>query len=366
MKEAEKRNISLIEADNFQNLPGMGIKGNVHKDDISYSLIIGNEKIMNKSKIDISAFKDQADQLSSQAKSIIYYAVDGKLQALMGAADTLKESSFALIKELKKDGIYTIMLSGDSKKTALAVADRLSIDECRYELMPADKEKIISLDKENLIAMVGDGINDSPALAAADIGIAVGSGTDVAIESADIVLMHSDMMDLIKAIDLSKLSGRKIRENLFWAFFYNAVCIPLAAGVFYPSLGLSLNPMWASAAMSLSSVFVVFNALTIFSFKGRYTKESGSISNDKGQEKYIEKEKIEENKMKKIVHIEGMSCMHCKKHVEDALNAIEGLDAHVDLEKAIAEIEMKNKLSNNKIKEVVDQAGYKVTSIEDL
>lgn len=400
LRAAEEKNIELLETRDFQAISGKGIRGNIVLNERPIQVLLGNEKLITDYGIELGDFKQRADDLSGEGKTPMYMAFDGKLTALLAAADKLKESSYPAIRNLKEMGIETVMLSGDSKRTALAIGEKIGISQVKYELLPQDKEEIIRLDMEeisraaadkerDLVAMVGDGINDSPALARADIGLAVGAGTDVAIDSADIVLMHSDLGDIVKAFDLSSLAGKKIKENLFWAFFYNAICIPLAAGVFYPSFGISLNPMFASAAMSLSSVFVVFNALSINSFGKEYKKESPIKSNEEKiiedgankkeeiSDQYsdnntvrieeIKEENIEEgkNKMKKIIKIEGMSCMHCKKHVEEALNAIEGVKAVVDLDKAIAEVELTKAIEDKLLEDAVEEAGYKATSITE-
>ena len=287
------------------------------------------------------------------------------------------------------------MLTGDNKKTANYIAENLGIDECYSEVMPDQKDEIITNLKNQgkTVGMVGDGINDSPALARADVGIAVGAGTDIAIESADVVLMKSDLQDVVTAIKLSKQTLKNIKENLFWAFFYNILCIPLAMGIFYPAFKLSLNPMIGSLAMSFSSVFVVSNALRLRNFKAdkkvEYVKEQISldvnvilINNNEISERYtvkgtekinnadnlseniINTSKSEVNKMKKTMYIEGMTCKHCKARVEKVLNELNGVTATVNLEEKTAVLEMDDNVDNDILKNTVEDAGYDVKNIE--
>ena len=259
------------------------------------------------------------------------------------------------------------MLTGDNKRTAEAVARSLGITNVVSEVMPQDKESVVReiQQKGGKTAMIGDGINDAPALARADVGIAIGAGTDVAIESADIVLMKSDLMDAVTAVKLSRAVIKNVKENLFWAFFYNALCIPLAAGVFYPLFQIKLNPMIGAAAMSLSSVCVVSNALRLRLFK----PNNPSVN----EEYYIEETPInsisnEENKgeslMKKEMLIEGMMCAHCSGRVEKALNDIDGVQAKVDLDKKTAYVELSKDVTDAELSKAVTDAGYEVVSVK--
>ena len=248
-----------------------------------------------------------------------------------------------------------IMLTGDNRKTAEAIRSQVDIDQVIAEVLPADKEKTVAAlqEKGKKVAMVGDGINDAPALMRADVGLAIGAGTDVAMESADIILMKNDLLDVATAIKLSKAVIRNIKENLFWAFFYNSIGIPVAAGLFYPFFGWKLNPMLGALAMSLSSVCVVSNALRLKLFK---------IEKKEMNQKEEREEKKEENGMK-TVKIEGMMCMHCVGHVEEALNKISGVEANVSLEDKCAYITCKEDVKEQDIKSAVEEAGYQVTEI---
>ena len=271
-------------------------------------------------------------------------------------------------------GIRVVMLTGDNRRTAQAVGQALGVDEIVAEVLPQDKEKTVSAlqAQGRKVAMVGDGINDAPALARADVGIAIGAGTDVAIESADIVLMKSDLMDAVTAVELSRATIRNIKQNLFWAFFYNIICIPIAAGVFYPLFHLQLSPMFAAAAMSLSSVCVVTNALRLRFFKPsiqppcpcegegsgyaipQSTCESGGCAAPilKGEEKPMEKKVI----------VEGMMCQNCVKHVSKALNGLPDVTAEVDLESKTATVT--GDVSDDAIRQAITEAGYEVSSIQ--
>ena len=246
------------------------------------------------------------------------------------------------------------MLTGDNERTARAIGKNLGIEEIIAGVLPQDKEKEIAklLDKGKKVAMVGDGINDAPALARATVGIAIGSGTDIAMETADIVLMGNDLRNVASAIQLSQSVMRNIKENLFWAFFYNILGIPLAAGVFYPAFGIKLSPAFGAAAMGLSSVFVVSNALRLKLFRPVFQNQK----TDHSKEDYV---------MKKTIQIEGMMCAHCKAHVEQALNEIEGVDAKVDLEAANALVILSRDVKDEEFVNAVTEAGYHVKSIQE-
>jgi Cu+-exporting ATPase len=265
VREAEKLNLELIKGENFKALPGRGIQVTLQNKNV----LLGNKKLMDENSIDINELLESVDRLAEQGKTPMYIAIEDKAAGVIAVADIVKSSSKSAIKKLREMGIEVAMITGDNKKTAEAIAKLVGIDLVLAEVLPQDKanevKKLQALGKK--VAMVGDGINDAPALAQADIGIAIGSGTDVAMESADIVLMKSDLMDVATAIQLSKSTIRNIKQNLFWAFAYNVAGIPIAAGLLFAFGGPTLNPIFAAAAMSLSSVSVLTNALRLKSFK---------------------------------------------------------------------------------------------------
>ncbi|NMA79878.1 MAG: heavy metal translocating P-type ATPase, partial [Clostridiales bacterium] len=267
VKKVAEVGIEVGEVQGFEAISGKGVVGSID----GKKHISGNLAMMKENGIDISALESDADTLAENGKTPLYFASDEKLLGIIAVADVVKPTSAEAIKELKNIGVDVVMLTGDNAKTAEAIRRQLDIDRVVAEVLPQDKESEIRSiqDQGKKVAMVGDGINDAPALARADVGIAIGAGTDIAIESADIVLMKSDLQDVVTAIELSNATIRNIKQNLFWAFFYNTLGIPLAAGVFYSLLGWKLNPMFAAAAMSLSSVFVVTNALRLKLFKPR-------------------------------------------------------------------------------------------------
>ncbi|MBF1091245.1 MAG: HAD-IC family P-type ATPase, partial [Solobacterium sp.] len=284
------------------------------------------------------------------------FAQDGKLIGMITAADTIKEDSFDAITKLKKLGMQVVMLTGDNERTASAIAKVAGVDRVVAGVKPDGKEAVISeLQKQGKVAMVGDGINDAPALTKADIGIAIGAGTDVAIDSADIVLSNSTLTDVVRAVRLSRATLHNVKENLFWAFFYNLICIPLAAGLF----GLSMNPMFGAAAMALSSVTVCMNALRLNLFK---------IDKDI-EEKHIQREKHterkEEKQMEKKIMIEGMVCGHCEKAVKNALEKIDGVtSAEVSHVSKQAIVTLNKEVSNEELRKAVEAEDYTVTGIE--
>ena len=294
------------------------------------------------------------------------------LLGVIGAADVVKPTSAQAIRELKKMGIQVIMLTGDNERTAKAIQRQLDIDTVIAEVLPQDKEREVAKLQESgrKVAMVGDGINDAPALARADVGIAIGAGTDVAIESADIVLMKNDLLDVVTAVGLSKAVIRNIKENLFWAFFYNVCGIPLAAGVFYTAFGLKLSPMFGAAAMSLSSLFVVSNALRLrfFHVLKKPQQEENIRSAEVNTEQTVNTAaKAADNKEEMNMYtmkIEGMMCPHCQAAVTKALNGIEGVKAEVNLEKKEAYVEAPDSVSKEDLTKAVVDAGYEVVSVE--
>ena len=355
---------NVLESTDFEATAGGGVSAVIGKEKV----VAGNAKLCGNYE-GADDFKQAAEEFAANGKTPLYLACDEKVIALFALADEVKEDSREAVLRLKEAGIKVYMLTGDNSVVAKAIAEKAGIDDFIAEVLPEDKEKFVTkLRSEGYnVAMVGDGINDAPALAAADLGIAIGAGTDIAIESADVVLMQSKLTDAEAAIRLSRKTVLNIKENLFWAFIYNLLCIPLAAGVF-ASLGVSLNPMWASAAMSVSSVCVVLNALRLRLFKSEPKKKkipSKERVSEEKTENEIKTEKInqKENIKMKTVKIEGMSCMHCAGRVQKALEALEGTESvKVDLDKGIAEYE--GTASEEAIRKAVEDAGYEVTKVE--
>ncbi len=345
---------AAIPVTGFEAVFGRGVKGYLEQDGKQTRYLAGNVRFLEESSIAITdEQKNRITGLSVQGKTPLLFADDKQLIAVIAVADAIKESSGAAIRELQNMGIEVVMLTGDNQTTANAVKEKLGIGKVIAQVLPEDKEKEI----RNLqaagrkVAMVGDGINDAPALMAADVGIAIGAGTDVALESADIVLMKSMLTDVVTSIRLSRKVIINIKENLFWAFFYNSIGIPLAAGLLYPLWGIKLSPMYGAAAMSLSSLFVVGNALRLKNFKRK-------------------KEKVtEEKKVTKTITIEGMSCGHCTGRVQKALEGVAGVkEVTMSLEDKSAVVILDNDISDEILDNVITEAGYEVTRIktEDL
>ena len=332
----------------------------------------GNRAMMEQSGVDLDEWAAKADELAAQGKTPLYFAdeTDGKLLGVIAVADTPKPSSKDAVAAFKELGLEVVMLTGDNKRTAHAIGRELGVTSVLAEVLPQDKErKIASLQAEGKkVAMVGDGINDAPALARAEVGLAIGAGTDVAIESADIVLMKSDLLDVAAAVELSRATIRNIRQNLFWAFFYNSLGIPLAAGVFYAALSWQLNPMFAAAAMSLSSVTVVTNALRLRFFKSKFRSDTPAAPACNGTCPLELKENTNQggNKtMNKTMKIEGMMCAHCTGRVEKALAAIDGVSAvEMSLEGKSATLTLSKDVDNQVLTDAVTQAGYEVVSVQ--
>lgn len=344
--KAKEEKIEFIEIQEFQSTSGRGIQGKIN----GQKYFAGNIAFMDENKININEFKSSSDKLASKGKTVLYFANENKLLGIIAVADVIKETSYVAIKEMKKRGIETIMVTGDNHVVAETIAKEVGINKVVSEVLPQDKEK--EVEKQQLkgrkIAFVGDGINDSPALIKADVGIAIGSGTDIAIESADIVLMKNNLEDVVTALGLGKAVIRNIKTNLFWAFFYNCIGIPIACGILYPSLGLKLNPMIGAAAMSLSSVCVVTNALRLRKYKINFKEENKKMT------EYI-----------KNVSIEGMQCNHCKMSVEKALNEIEGvINVDVNLENKNAIIKSEKEIEDTVIHSKIEDAGFKVIDIK--
>lgn len=378
--EAQKQNLSLLPVEDFVSEPGKGIRGRIK----GKIYLAGNQKIIEENGVDIRALERPAARLAEEGKTPMFFAQDGQAIGIIAAADIIKPTSAQAVAEWKAMGIDVVMLTGDNERTAAAIQKQVGITRVVAQVMPQDKEKEVRAIQQSgkKVAMVGDGINDAPALTAADVGIAIGAGTDIAIESADIVLMKSDLMDAVTAIQLSKATLRNIKENLFWALFYNSLGIPLACGVFFFLLGWKLNPMFAAAAMSLSSVFVVSNALRLKFFRPKLSAPAAGAVNEKAS-KGIHVENLilpkpeelqnqlenKENKgefamTEKIMKIEGMACGHCSARVEKALNAIDGVSATVDLEAKTASITLIKPVDDQVLIKAVTDAGYEAAGLE--
>ena len=356
VREAEERKIPLVPARDFEAVHGRGVRAEVQ----GSHYLAGNRAMMEESGIDLGAEHLMADGLAENGKTPLYFAQDGRLMGLIAVADTVKPSSAEAMCGFRALGIDVVMLTGDNQRTADAIGRELGVTKVIAEVLPQDKEAVIaSLQTEGRrVAMVGDGINDAPALARSDVGLAIGAGTDVAIESADIVLMKSDLLDAVTAVELSKATIRNVKQNLFWAFIYNIIGIPLAAGVWFPLTGWQLNPMFAAAAMSLSSVSVVSNALRLKLFKPRRSHPAKSVPT--GADGHIDMKK-EVCQMEKKLTIDGMMCQHCVAHVSKALNSLPGVTASVDLDTKTATVS--GTASDEALKKAVEEAGYSVVSI---
>ena len=368
LEESRKRNLSLTPVSGFEAVHGRGARAIL--DGRTY--LGGNRAMMEEAGIAPGSLTVQADELAAQGKTPLYFGdeTNKKLLGIIAVADTPKPSSKDAVAAFRELGLEVVMLTGDNQRTAEAIGRELGVTQVMAEILPQDKErKIASLQAEGRkVAMVGDGINDAPALARADVGLAIGAGTDVAIESADIVLMKSDLLDVAAAVELSRATIRNIKENLFWAFFYNALCIPLAAGVFYAALGWQLNPMFAAAAMSLSSVTVVTNALRLRFFKSKHRSDAPAEAPCGGSCPLEWKDKPNQggnNTMNKTMKIEGMMCAHCTGRVEKALSAIDGVSAvEMSLEGKSATLTLSKEVDNQVLTDAVTQAGYEVVSVQ--
>lgn len=365
---AEEQHAELPdEVDGFAQIPGGGLSGTV----AGHAILIGNARLMAAHKIALGGLAEKAEAAAAKAETPLFVAVDGTVQALFAIADVIKESSPQAIARLHQMGIRTIMLTGDQPKTASVIASAVGVDEVVAGVLPDQKEqKVHELQRQgHKVAMVGDGINDAPALARADVGIAIGAGTDVAIGSADIVLMHSDPADVATAIELSCATMRDIHQNLFWALFYNAICIPVAMGVLTP-WGITLNPMVGAAAMGFSSVFVVSNALRLFAWKPSTAKKGykapAAIVTESGQTGTDEALSGEEgtDMAHKTLSIDGMMCEHCVQHVTEALEGVKGVkNVKVSLDDKQATLDAGLLVSDDKLKKAVADAGYTVTAV---
>lgn len=356
--------ITAGEVDDFVALPGNGLSGIYEGSE----LCGGNANFIGSVAVVSDEIRAKAEKLAEAGKTPLYFSRDGKLLGIVAVADVIKEDSPRAVKELQNMGIRVVMLTGDNERTAKAIGTQAGVDEVIAGVLPEGKESVIrSLKEQGKVAMVGDGINDAPALTRADIGIAIGAGTDIAIDAADVVLMKSRLSDVPAAIRLSRATLRNIHENLFWAFFYNVIGIPLAAGIWYPLFGLKLNPMFGAAAMSLSSFCVVTNALRLNLFQmydaSKDKKKKQSRPHDESHADH--KEKKEKSAMTKTMKIEGMMCGHCEARVKKTLEGIEGVtEAVVSHEKGTAVVTLEKEVADSVLKEAVEAQDYKVVSVQ--
>ena len=353
VKAEETPSLEKFDTEDFQAVPGNGLSGKVNG-----SLICGGNLNFISQNAEISdKIKEIAERLAEEGKTPLFFSRDRKLIGIIAVADVIKEDSPEAIRELQNMGIHVVMLTGDNERTARAIGAQAGVDEVIAGVLPDGKESVIrSLKKKGKVAMVGDGINDAPALTRADMGIAIGAGTDIAIDAADVVLMKSRLTDVPAAIRLSRATLRNIHENLFWAFFYNVIGIPLAAGVWIPLFGWQLNPMFGAAAMSLSSFCVVSNALRLNWFKMYDPSKDRKIK--------IKKTNKEDKTMTKTIKIEGMMCGHCEATVKKALEALSQVDsAEVSHEAGTAVVTLNSDVSDDVLKKAVEDKDYKVTEI---
>ena len=373
VKYAEQKNVQLAPVTGFTQQAGRGIKGVIE----GKGCFGGNRRMLEEAGLYDDNVKMLEEKLAAEGKTPLFFARDGILLGIIALADRVKPTSRAAIEEMKRMGLEVVMLTGDNARTAQAIQKEVGADRVVAEVLPQDKEtEIRRLQQQGKkVAMVGDGINDAPALARADVGIAIGAGTDIAIESADLVLVKNDLLDVAGAVQLGHAVIRNIKQNLFWALFYNAICIPVAAGVFYPWLGIKLSPMLGALAMSFSSVFVVTNALRLRFFNPVYASDTGADApGAAAHECRVEavdilntnkKERVDT--MKKVLDIEGMMCQHCVAHVNKALSGVEGVEAvEVSLENKNAAVTLAADVSDDALVKAVVDAGYEVKGVKTL
>lgn len=356
---AKEKSVRQLEVNNFKAISGLGISGQIS--DRTY--LSGNERLMTENNISLGKYEKLALRYSEEGKTSMYFSDGEKIIGLIAAQDIPKESSRKAIRELKNLGYELIMLTGDNERTAEAIRKDLAIDKKFAQVLPQDKDKVVrKLQKEGKkVTMVGDGINDAPALARADIGVAIASGTDIAIDSCDVVLIKNSLLDLVESIKLSQMTIKIIKENLFWAFFYNIILIPIAAGLLYPFIGLTLNPMFAALAMSMSSVFVCLNSLRLRSFKANNKEEKNNNEEKEVNEKEIKMSEL--NKM--IVKVDGMMCENCAKHVSKALISLAGIEnVDIDLANKEALVDYFGSINEKEISDAINEAGYEYKGIE--
>ena len=366
----EEQQITVSAADDFQAMPGNGLSGIVS----GARVFGGNLKFISGKTTVSEQMQRQAEELAKQGKTPLFFATEEKLFGIIAVADVIKEDSPQAISQLQNMGIEVVMLTGDNERTAEAIGAQAGVDQVIAGVLPDGKERVIrELQQRGKVAMVGDGINDAPALTRADMGIAIGAGADVALDAADVVLVKSSLSDVPAAIRLSRAVLRNIHENLFWAFIYNVIGIPIAAGVWYHWFGLKLNPMFGAAAMSLSSFCVVTNALRLNFVKVYSTKRDKNKNHKKNQNQQdvqivvdtdVMAEKQEENDMEKVIEIKGMMCGHCEAHVKKALEALEGVaSAEASHEKGTAVVQLSGSVDDAALKKAVEEEGYEVTGI---
>lgn len=393
---AEARGVTAEEVEAFEQVPGGGLRGRV----AGRACLAGNARLMGEGGVDVAEAEEEAQRLADEGKTVLFFAVDGALAGLIALADEPKPRSAAALAELSRMGIRTVMLTGDNERTAHAIQKRVGTDGVIAGVLPQGKEEVIrDLQKQGTVAMVGDGVNDAPALARADVGIAIGAGTDIAIDSADIVLMKSDLADVPAAISLSRATMRNIKQNLFWALIYNVICIPVAAGAL-SFAGVTLNPMIAAAAMSCSSVCVVSNALRLRGWKpvvfggaasalepeaapdaapeATLASEAGVPTMDgpsaedgdgspvsAGHSEGVQTVKPKEITMEKKLSVEGMMCQHCVAHVKKALEGVEGVEeAVVDLDSNSATAKLSADVADQVLVDAIVDAGYEAKVVE--
>ena len=364
LKYAEERQLTAPEVSDFHALPGNGLRAVLNNE----PLIGGSMKFVSSQVTVPAALSQKAEKLAMEGKTPLLFARNQKLVGIIAVADVIKEDSPQAIRELQNMGIRVVMLTGDNERTARAIGKQAGVDDVIAGVLPEGKESVIrSLKEQGRVAMVGDGINDAPALTRADIGIAIGAGTDIAIDAADIVLMKSRLSDVPAAVRLSRATLRNIHENLFWAFFYNIIGIPLAAGVWIPVFGWTLNPMFGAAAMSLSSFCVVTNALRLNLFKIHDTKKDkkiGQATSIKIKNDYNIKEKEQKTMIKVTVNVEGMMCPHCEAHVNEAVKKAFGVEDVVSShENKTTVFTVPEKVDEEKVRQTIKDAGYEVTGI---
>lgn len=354
---ASDQGVEVLEIEQFEAVFGRGVKGILHEEMV-YG---GNIRFMQENNIDTRVIEEKMNQLAMEGKTPLIFAKQDRIIGIIACIDTIKQSSKEAISKLRQQGIKVVMVTGDHMKSAAAIQKQVGVDEVIAEVLPSEKAMVVEKYQQyGLVAMVGDGINDALALTKSDVGIAIGAGSDIAIDSAQIVLMKDNLLDVSNMFKLSKATMRNIKQNLFWAFFYNAILIPLAAGVLYPFFEIKLNPMIAAAAMSLSSVSVVSNALRLRNFKFDHQTQK----DEKIQLQEIKIEREEKKMNQKVMKIEGMMCMHCVSHVKKALESIEGVQVSVSLENHEAVVCSNQELNDEVLKHAVEEAGYQVIEIK--